>query len=116
MIHELKTIQPFFDDVASGKKRFEVRKKDRDFKVGDYLALNEYIPAKVTNVPIHIVSGNKYTGRCMIVEISYVLDDEKFCKQGYVVLGLVSCGIYSENNNITRLPSVQAVPVYEIER
>lgn len=41
MIHQLKIDSEYFDDVASGKKTFEVRKNDRNFLVGDFLALNE---------------------------------------------------------------------------
>lgn len=36
MIHQLKCDSKFFEDVASGKKTFEVRKNDRDFFVGDF--------------------------------------------------------------------------------
>lgn len=45
MIHELKIKQPWFDRVAAGEKRAEVRKHDRDFQVGDEVHLyeaNEY--------------------------------------------------------------------------
>ena len=42
MIHELKTLPIYFEEVIEGRKSFEVRKNDRNFKVGDMLALNEY--------------------------------------------------------------------------
>ena len=35
--HELKIFPRWFDDVKSGKKRFELRKADRDYEVGDSL-------------------------------------------------------------------------------
>lgn len=41
MKHELKLVQPFFNDVFTGKKKFEIRKNDRDFKIGDELILKE---------------------------------------------------------------------------
>lgn len=41
-IHELKLDTEFFDDVKSGKKNFEIRKKDRDFKIGDILKLHMF--------------------------------------------------------------------------
>lgn len=41
MIHELKCKSEFFRDLRTEKKNFEVRKDDRGFCVGDYLALNE---------------------------------------------------------------------------
>ena len=36
-IHELKTLPEYFDAVFMGKKNFEIRKNDRDYKVGDYV-------------------------------------------------------------------------------
>ncbi len=41
MIHELKTWSAYFNEVFMGHKTFEVRKADRDFKVGDKLILIE---------------------------------------------------------------------------
>lgn len=40
-LHNLKTLQPYFDDVLKGKKNFELRKDDRDYQVGDVLRLFE---------------------------------------------------------------------------
>jgi hypothetical protein len=42
MRHKLKTWPPFFKDVLLRKKRFELRKNDRDFRVGDEVILVEY--------------------------------------------------------------------------
>ena len=80
MIHVLKEYPEFFEDVISGRKTFEVRKADRDFKVGDLLALNEYNP-----------NAEKYTNRCCIVHIDYILDNLDYCKEGYVILGIKPC-------------------------
>lgn len=44
MIHQLKCEAKYFEELCSGAKTFEVRKNDRDFHVGDYLALNELTP------------------------------------------------------------------------
>lgn len=44
MVHALKEHPEHFENVISGKKLFEIRKNDRDFKTGDLLALNEYDP------------------------------------------------------------------------
>lgn len=42
-VHALKTWPEYYSaTVASGKKTFEIRKNDRDFKTGDLLALLEY--------------------------------------------------------------------------
>ena len=42
--HTLKTWPEYFSAVVLGHKRFEIRKNDRDFSVGDTLILEEYNP------------------------------------------------------------------------
>lgn len=42
MIHELKTWTQYFHQVKSGLKTFEIRRFDRDYKVGDELLLKEF--------------------------------------------------------------------------
>lgn len=76
-LHELKTVQPFFDDVLHERKSFEIRKNDRDFKVGDILKLMEYV-------------DGKETGNCSFNSITYILKDvpEYGLKEGYVILGI----------------------------
>ena len=41
-IHILKTENPHFLDIYQGRKRFELRFNDRNFKIGDFLILREY--------------------------------------------------------------------------
>ena len=77
MEHELKITQPFFNGVFTGKKKFEVRRNDRDFKVDDVLILKEYIP-----------ETRSYTGEVIRVVVTYILDDENYCKDGFVILGI----------------------------
>ena len=43
-VHILKTWPGYFQLVFSGVKKFELRKNDRDFKVGDLLILMEFYP------------------------------------------------------------------------
>lgn len=50
MVHELKTLPEYFQAVKEKRKPFEVRKNDRNFKVGDSLYLREW-------------TGEEYTGR-----------------------------------------------------
>lgn len=40
--HELKCIDPYFDQVCEGKKKFEYRKDDRGYEVGDILVLRQW--------------------------------------------------------------------------
>lgn len=51
MEHELKIYPKYFEDVISGKKKFEIRKNDRKFTIGDVLIL---IRAEV----IYLLSDN----------------------------------------------------------
>lgn len=73
--HKLKTIQPYYDLVELGVKNFEVRKNDRPFRVGDIMVLEEYSHS----------AG--YSGRSINTIITYVLDDEEFCKPDFVIIG-----------------------------
>lgn len=75
MTHFLKIYPEFFDDVKFGRKTFEVRKFDRNYKLGDVLVLKEY-------------DGFDYSGRYVAVRIVYLLDNPSFCKEGYVILGI----------------------------
>ena len=72
--HFLKTVQPYFDEVWEGRKKFEVRNNDRKFKVGDYVYLQEYNPETDT-----------YLGREVRVQIVYILKNYPVIKKGYVV-------------------------------
>ena len=77
--HELKTWPEFFEAMLSGEKRFEARKNDRGFQVGDTLLLREWVP-----------SGEFYTGRKAYFHVKYILDDPKFgVQRGFVVMSVV---------------------------
>ena len=73
MIHELKILPEYFEEVTSGRKQFEIRENDRNFKIGDQLILREW-------------SKNEYTGDSYKAEITYITDYAQ--RDGYVVLGI----------------------------
>lgn len=73
--HELKTWPEFFDEVAAGRKTFEIRENDRGFAVGDVLRLCEFRPQWGT-----------YTGRQVLKRVSYLTEFQQ--RPGFVVLGL----------------------------
>ena len=83
MIHELKTLKRFFEDVISGKKTFEIRKNDRNFQEGDLLALNEYDDHNAY-----------YTGNSCLVYIDYILPDYDYNKEGYVTMSIKPCSVW----------------------
>lgn len=76
-VHHLKIGIEYFNDVKNGNKPFEVRRNDRDYEVGDTLILNDFNPSTET-----------YSGDWIPKLITYKLDDPRFVKEGYVILGL----------------------------
>lgn len=63
VVHELKTESPWFNAVWREEKPFELRKRDRDFRVGDILKLREYD------------KDNGYSGRVVWADILSILDN-----------------------------------------
>ena len=75
--HILKCLPLYFNEVKEHRKRFELRKDDRDYKVGDKIILKEW-------------DGEEYTGREIPkIKIQYILRDcpEYGLKEGYCILG-----------------------------
>lgn len=78
-VHELKTLNPYFQDVWAGLKDFEVIKNDRNFKVGDFIHLIEYDD-----------KGNRLD-RSIVKRIKYILQGGKYgISKNYVILGFDS--------------------------
>jgi hypothetical protein len=78
MKHELKTWPQFFEAILDGRKNFEFRRNDRDFRVGDLLDLKEWDPAT-----------KAYTGRACEVRITYILSDEwPGMEKGFTILSI----------------------------
>ncbi len=73
--HYLKTETEYYQDIEEGLKKFELRKNDRDFKIGDFLILEETV-------------NTIKTGRKMFqFEIKYILHGGKFgLQEGYCIL------------------------------
>lgn len=92
--HQLKIWPQFFDAWRTGKKRAEIRKNDRDYRVGDVVVLNEWDPKKG--------KGGTYTRRALrteILNVTHLSDVPGTHKSDgdFVVLSLAS-------RKITRLP------------
>lgn len=80
--HTLKLFTEYFEPVASGKKKCEVRFNDRNFKVGDVVTFRE---------GQHSDGEFIYTGRNVSARISYINDFG--LQDGYVNLSLDEVGI-----------------------
>jgi len=67
--HELKCWPEFFEPTLQGIKRFELRRDDRGFQVGDELLLKEYAPGRC------VMPGRPdgYTGREVLVRVDYIM-------------------------------------------
>lgn len=77
MIHELKILPEYFNEVQSHNKQFELRKDDRDYRVGDWILLKEF-------------ENGSYTGReCGCFGITYILRNcpEYGLADGYCIIG-----------------------------
>lgn len=82
-VHELKTVPPYFDAVASGAKPFEVRRDDRGFMPGDLLVLREWLPEV----------GDYSPAAHLFRKVTYVLrgrDTDLGIDRGVVVMGLLA--------------------------
>lgn len=73
--HELKTWPEFFAAIRAGAKRHEVRRFDRDYRVGDVLVLREYEPG-----------SDRYTGEVERVRITYMT--QAFLPDGLVAMSV----------------------------
>lgn len=82
MKHELKTWPEYFEAVISGKKTFEIRKNDRDFKVGDLLLLKEFFPEA------REAGDNGYSGEECLCEVTYILNDGIFLPEEYACMSI----------------------------
>ena len=68
-VHNVKSWVPFFQAFKSGAKKHDMRDmKDRNYKVGDILILEEYDPFK-----------GEYTGDAMKMRITYITSKDTPC-------------------------------------
>jgi hypothetical protein len=72
-MHELRSWPEFFRAVVEGRKRFEIRKDDRGFRVGDCLVLCEWDP-----------KAERYSGDQFAVRVTYL--SASFAPEGHVAM------------------------------
>ena len=88
-IHELKILPKYFNEVKYKKKSFELRKNDRDFKVGDILILKEFNPNKEYETIEDGVYSN-FSGKKVLRQVVYILKNTEGLNNNYVILGIKS--------------------------
>ena len=81
MIHELKIKEEFFAEILKGEKPYEVRKNDRGYREGDYLALNE------------IDQDGTYTNRSVLCTVKNVFYNPDYTKEDYVIMTIAPCAV-----------------------
>lgn len=74
-VHEVKLAAMYYDDVKTGKKTFELRKNDRNYREGDKLHMLEF-------------KDGRHTGRTISADIVYLLEEYTGLTEGYCILGI----------------------------
>lgn len=75
-VHTIRMASANWDDIVSGRKAFEIRKKDHEFRVGHGLQMLEF-------------NDGAHTGRRIDAEITYMLEDHSGLVDGFVILGFI---------------------------
>ncbi len=73
--HKIKLNIPFFDEVETGNKRFEIRLNDRDYEEGDVVIMKEFDS-----------DNDRFTGRSIKKTIGFLTDYAQ--QEGYVVFSI----------------------------
>jgi len=81
-IHELKIEYKYYQEIKSLRKKFEVRKNDRDFKEGDFIIFKS-----ISNIDESISTEH------ILYRIGYVLNDFEGLAQGYVAFTVNATGL-----------------------
>ena len=108
--HELKTDPGVFDAVASGVKTHEIRRNDRDFKVGDGLLLRR---TKFTGAQMHMRPEScplEYTGEECRRVVSHVLDGYGL-QDGWVILSFAAAPVVAPAESAALLHAQRVAPI-----
>ena len=95
MIHQLKIESEYFEQIHEGVKKFEVRKNDRNFHVGDFLGLNE-----ITDHVCNDKGERNETGRFILVRITNVFNRTEYVMPELVIMSIEACDISKVVNGV----------------
>ena len=74
--HVVKSWCYLFEALTSGRKKHDIRDmRERDYKIGDHLVLNEFDNTR-----------GEYTGRQQLAKITYITDKQTPCAFSSAVL------------------------------
>lgn len=96
-LHELKTDPLTFDEVWQGRKRFEIRLNDRDFKDGDVLRLR-----RTQNTGAEMANGAPlvYTGLALEATVLHVMHGPIYgLADGWVVMSISPIRHFTESDH-----------------
>jgi hypothetical protein len=74
-LHHVKSWSHFFDAINTGHKKHDLRKNDRDYRVGDTLLLRRY-----DNI------NGRFTGESIYRSVTYITSNEFPCAYSSAVL------------------------------
>jgi len=78
-VHELKIYAKYWDDIDSGRKTFEIRKNDRDYREDDILVFRKYDP----------VTDSTDKNWVLICRVTYITDLKDIGLDGYVGMSII---------------------------
>lgn len=82
-VHKLKCWTPYYTAILAGDKKFDVRRDDRNFAVGDLVLLQQYDQSTEK-----YVLGSARQPLAVEKRIKYILPGGQFgIESGFVVLG-----------------------------
>lgn len=81
--HRLKVFIKYADAIMNGTKTFEIRRSDRNFKVGDKVVFDV-----VANEGYDVRAAARHPLNGMVYRIDYILDDFKGLAKKYVALAI----------------------------
>lgn len=100
-VHALKCWPPYFQQVRDDLKCLEVRRNDRDYRDGDLLVLQEYLPTdrELADAPFDATEARRavaelkemdrgYTGEVELALAQHVLRQAPGMEVGYVAISL----------------------------
>jgi hypothetical protein len=86
-IHILKLLEPHYSAVQAGLKKFEVRKNDQDYQLGDICKFHIYLPDEPYAHGRWMFRSSNEKG--LTYKITYILHGGDFgIDKDYVVLGI----------------------------